>query len=102
MSPFDLDGPFRMSALSKLEYAGVHILTSLKANYDQLMTHTGVRISYVYKDSPEDVEKVIHEWESGRTHFPPTWKSLLKELKELHLKELSQQIENFLYGECMI
>ena len=99
MSPFDLDGPFRMSALSKLEYAGVHIITSLKAIHNQLMIHTGVRISYIYTNSLEHVEKVVHEWESGRTRFPSTWKSLLNELKELNLEGLSQQIENFLYGE---
>ena len=86
-----------MPALSKLEYTGVQIITSLKAILSQLRAHIGVSEYY------RDFKRVIIEWNSGRSHIPPTWKSLLSVLKDLNLEELSQQIEDYLiYGELLL
>ena len=82
-----------MLALSKLEYAGVQIITSLKAVLNQLTAHIGVTYPEV------SVKQAIVEWESGRSRFSPTWKSLFSVLKNLNQEELSQQIEDYLYGE---
>ena len=88
-----------MLALSKLEYAGVQIITSLKAIHYQLTAHIGISVGTYYRDPEEYVKQAIILWKSGRSCFPPTWKSLLSVLKKLNLEELSQQIKDYLmYG----
>ena len=45
------------------------------------------------------LEIIVSQWESGSSQRPPTWQSLLAILQELDLKELSQEIEDYMHGE---
>ena len=46
-----------------------------------------------------DLKDLILQWKSGKTSCPPTWKSLLSVLKDLGLKKLHQQIQDYFHGE---
>ena len=75
-------------------------MASLKAIHNQLTAHIGISVATNCRDPEEHVKQAIIAWKSGRSHFPPTWKSLLSVLKKLNLEELSQQIKDYLlFGE---
>ena len=67
-------------------------MTSLEKTLTPLKNHLGLYNRY-------DLGNLIKEWKSERASCPPTWKSLLSVLKELDLKKLSQQIEDYFSGE---
>ena len=97
MSPYDPDSRFSMNSLSRLEGgAGIKIVTSLAEIPAQLAAVLGVRLM---AGEEQEVEIVIGKWESGQSQHPITWRSLLDILKELDLKDLSQEIEDYMHGE---
>ena len=70
------------------------MVTSLSRSYPQLVVAIGI------SDAPKDNLKfLIHCWLSGQTARAATWRSLHEVLRDLGLKELSQQIENCLSGK---
>ena len=83
-----------MSSLTRLEAAGVKVVTALRHNIDYLNTELGL-----YENS---VQCVIKQWEYRRRQAvkdcpPKTWRSLLRILsQEMNLRELSQRIEDYL------
>ena len=107
MSSFDLDSRFSMSALCRLEEAGIHVVQSLGKIHTQLKMRAKInpsgRAKLLLTDSkPEEcVEILINQWESGRSHHPPNWRCFLDVLKELKLEELSHKIEDYFYGEFL-
>ena len=72
-------------------------MASLKAIHNQLTAHIGVSVAAYYRDPKEHIKQAFIMWKSGRSCFPPTWKSLLSVLKNLNLEELSQQIKDYLF-----
>ena len=97
VSPYDPDSRFSMNSLSRLEEgAGIKIVTSLAEIPAQLAAVLGVRLMAGEK---QQVEVVIGKWESGQSQHPITWRSLLDILKELNLKDLRQDIDDYMHGE---
>ena len=92
MSPYNPDGQFSKSALSRLEDTGLQIVSSLDNVCTELKDILGLNKLLI-------VREVISEWVSGRSHHPPTWRTLLDILRKLDLVELSQQIEDYLSGD---
>ena len=105
VSQIDPDSRFTMSALSRLEGgAGIQVVTSLTKTYVQLMEIAGITVDWENQRQPNPdrrIEIVIHKWETQKSLRPPTWRSLLDILRELGMNELSQQITDYLYGECV-
>ena len=95
VSPYNPDSQFTIKALSRLEATGIKIDTSLYGLHTKLVDILGV-------DKSLSVSEAISEWVSGRSHHPPTWRRLLDVLRKLDLVELSQQIEDYLSGECVL
>ena len=90
VSPYDRDSRFSMGALSRLEAAGIPVLTSLeKVDEEKLSAVIGVH--------PSDFD-VLEEWASGEITGtrPPIWRTLYEVLRELDLEELIQEIEEYL------
>ena len=100
MSPYDPDSLFSMSSLSRLEEgAGIKIVSSLaKIPTQQLLSTTGISLKAVTEGA--SIEVTVGQWESGNSQHPPTWRSLLAVLRKLDLTDLSQQIEDYMHGEC--
>ena len=106
VSPYDPDSRFTLTSLHKLEGVGISAVTTLKAIYPQLKLSAGIILdkhSQRRLDSQvtnvECFNIIVSEWESGNSRFPPTWRSLLSVLKQLHLEDLSQKIDNYLLGK---
>ena len=97
VSPYDPDSLFSMSSLSRLEEgAGIKIVSSLvQIPIQQLLSTTGIPLT-----ENASIEVIVGQWESGNSQHLPTWRSLLAVLRELDLTELSQQIEDYMHGEC--
>ena len=109
MSPYNSDSRFSVSSLSQLEeVAGISIMTALAENFTDVLSSIDAAKTVEASLRPtmnraDYAEFVICEWESDRSHLPPTWGSLLRVLKQLHLRDLSQQIEDYLlFGELCI
>ena len=105
MTPFDPDGSFAMHSLSRLEAAGINIVTLLSRNILQLASCVGVTLDELdlielsrNRNYSEGLEIVIDLWKSRRSNRPVTWRSLLDTLLELNLVETSLQIEEYLSG----
>ena len=77
-----------MSVLSRLEAAGIRVVTSLEENLKQLAEKIGVSSPNYYT--------IMTKWVESEGNSPPTWKSLHAVLRELHLEKLSQEIEEYL------
>ena len=95
MSPYDPDSQFSKSALSRLEAAGIPVLTSLKGmGVKKIADSIGV-------DCPSYWCNILDEWASGKIsgNRPPTWRSLYGVMREHDLKKLSQEIEEYLSCE---
>ena len=97
-----------MSALSRLEGVGIHVVTSLAKVRTELIRAAGFTLDEAVwrqlvsnpANPAKAVEFVIRQWESpGKSRHPPTWTSLFDVLKEFKLKGLSVQIEDYLTGE---
>ena len=92
-----------MSALWKLEDAGIQVMTSLAKVHRQLIRATRVSLDqvaqteYIQSSPGECAELVIREWTVQEdSDFPPTWRALYQVLEKLDLAELSLQIEEYL------
>ena len=98
MSPYDPDSQFTMSSLTKLEAAGIKVVTALQDNIDYLETKLLPAHLLGHLDS---VQSVVEQWKdymlSGKEAPPPmTWRLLLHILSQgMNLKELSQKIEDY-------
>ena len=94
-----------MSALSRLEGVGIQVVTSLAKVNTELVKAAGINLSWtdlrqLLSDNAKSVKIVISQWKSpGKSRLSPTWTSLFDVLKKLKLKELSEQIEDYLTGE---
>ena len=97
-----------MSALCRLEEAGIHVVQSLGKMHTQLKVRAKInptnRAHELLTDLAEQekcVEILIDQWESGRSHYPPNWRCFLDVLKELKLEELTHKIEDYFYGKFL-
>lgn len=92
-----------MSALSRLEDAGIQVV-SILANCHQDLTKAFkstldevAQMEYKHSNSIERVEIAIHQWTMGKNpRMPPTWRALYEVLNNLGHKELSQEVEEYL------
>ncbi len=73
VSPYDLDGCFSMSALSRLEEAGINVVMSLRKYWKELATKVNVEIHN--EEDESQIEAIISRWTSHKP--PPTWRDLL-------------------------
>ena len=89
---------------------GIQIVSALANKYSELFITSGVQLhfSLVMMDRalPDPrtnpgryVEEVFSLWSRGRSRLPPTWRYLLKVLRDIGLLELSQQIDTFMKGK---
>ena len=112
MSSFDPDSRFISNVLSRLEAVmGIQIVSALTNNHSQLKNASGVQLQeqdkygweIVLPDPQRDpgryVEEVFSQWSAGRSYRLPTWRHLLKVLRDIGLLELSQQIDTFMKGK---
>ena len=94
MTPYDSNSQFYISSLARLEAAGIKVVSALRDNFDCLKKTLGLTAS---KDVAETVEHVMELWEGKKDSVPMTWRKLLQIVSQvMDLKELSQQIENYL------
>ena len=89
MSQYDPDCRFSWSSLSRLEAAGIPVVTSLAEKQKRLVAAIGVTCD-------GSVEDVTRKWLEKKK---PTWRLLYDMLKKLDLEELSEQIEDYLSCE---
>lgn len=102
VSPYDPENCFSMSALCRLEAAGVPVVTSLARNLAQFIKVSGVILDEgCPEQSAEGVEEVIYQLAMGvmENPRPLIWRSLYEVLRELGLEDLNQQIEEYLISE---
>ncbi len=100
---YDPDTPFTMPSLSKLERAGMNIVTLLSRNISRLAScvlDENVNQQLIQQED-EPLERLIALWKSGRSNRSATWRALLETLLELNLVELSLRIEEYLSGKCI-
>jgi hypothetical protein len=105
VSPYDPEGCFNWSALSKLQALGIEVLTALdeirnRYRYSDCLcpfAFVPTAKSGIYKSLREDMKKF--DWLSS-VIFPQTWRSLYHVLGKLDYgEELSEQIESYLLGK---
>ena len=105
MPPYDPGGLFSKDCLSRIEkVAGIQILSTLAKIPRQLVSVAGVHMDAHnhwkdYEGTVICIEMIIDEWKPGKSRRPPTWRSLLDVLRELDLKDLSQDLEEYMQGE---
>ena len=92
MSPYNPDSHFSMNSLDRLMATGMDIFKLLYDVLAELKDIFGLGKLW-------SVSEVLNGWVSGRSRYPPTWRTLLDILRKLDLVELSQQIEDYLSGE---
>ena len=90
---FNADSKFTMAALSRVEAAGIPLMSSLNNYTQQIVTMFG--LSSV---SSLDLNTVLKIWSSCGEKAPPTWRNLLQLIQQLHLDDLAQQVEAYLCG----
>ena len=114
-----MDDQFSISALHKLEAAGIPVLSSLAPLYKELASALEIPQAEIerQKSSPYlfnlyrgcryqaltqeviDLDIVMELWLSGKSRLLPTWMSLYETLRQFGLTELSQQIAEYLSGK---
>lgn len=96
-----------MNTLLKLDrVANIKVIQLLSEVKTKLITAAGItlesraesKMSYL-KDPELHVEIILSQWKLGRSQRPPTWRSLLDTLVELNMKQLSQDMLDFMCGE---
>lgn len=93
-----------MSALYKLEEAGIPVVTSLARNLPQFIKVSGVILDEgCPEETAEGVEEVIQLLALGLTEPPRplVWRVLYEMLRELGLEDINQQIEDYLTSELL-
>lgn len=103
---YDPDSQFNITSLHKLEEeADIDILNRLDSIREQLISKifTDEGAAKIFTDKIDaSLDAIINQWNSGGSHRhsrPPAWRSLLDVLMELNMQDLSQPIENILYGK---
>ena len=89
----------------------IQIMSTLAMIYSQLTAKSGVKLKaevdkrgneIALPDPQTDpiqyLEEVISQWSAGCSHLSPTWRHLLKVVRDIGLIELSQQIETYMKG----
>jgi hypothetical protein len=94
---YDPDSCFSISALFKLEAAGVPVVTLLARNLPQFVKACGVALNT--KKSEGSVVAALKQWNTESHPQPRTWRSLFEVLNKVDLGNLSHQIEEYLTGE---
>ena len=92
------------NVLSRLEAVmGIQIVSALANIHSQLTTASGVQLQDYTPDPDRDpgqyVVEVFSQWSAGHSHRPPTWRELLKVLRDIGQLELTQQIDTFMKGK---
>ena len=106
---YNVDDQFNNSALHKLEAAGIPVLSSLAPLHKELASALEIDkilrrapIFNLTRTSPTqqqiNLDLVLDLWRSGKSFLIPSWRSLYETLRQLGLKELSQQIAKYLCG----
>ena len=88
---------------------GIQIVSALANKHSELFDTSGVQLRHNllldgFLPNPrrypgQYVEEVFSLWSHGRSRLPPTWRHLLKVLRDIGLLELSQQIDTFMKGK---
>ena len=102
---YDPDSQLSMSALYRLEAAGIKVVTTLAGIHKHLTATAGIFLNDYIRSTfstcgPEEcVEAVISNWLYRRCSLPPTWRSLLDVMRSQGLEELAEEIEIHLIGK---
>ena len=102
VSPYDPDSRFTMNSLYRLEAMGINVVSPLAEVNPEMISVAGISLDMPSQEGMSKtscLELVIEKWENGFSHLPPTWRSLMRVLKELHLNDMNQQIEDCLLGK---
>ena len=96
-----------MSALNRLEVAGISIFNKLAPRFLSLAStlHFPVSISdnLTRENNPvEGSRAMMKAWLSGKSPLLPTWQVLLEQLQFIDMGELAQEIEQFFNTEPVI
>ena len=105
-----MDHQFSISALHKLEAAGIPVFSSLAPLHKELASALEIPQAEIAKQklpsrafnntTQQKLDIVMELWLSGESPLLPTWRSLYETLRLLGLKELRQQITE--YTSCML
>lgn len=98
-----------MSSLTRLEgLAKIDIVSSLTENHKQLVSAARIILDAKTEEKLLNItepniyfEVIIDQWIAGMAKEPPTWSSLLQVLRQLDMEDVSIDIEDFMYGECI-
>lgn len=93
MPHYDPDSRFSVSALYRLDAAGVPIMRWLFRKGTECLERAAEisldrNPTYVMANNSRQMEMVINQWLSGKSPHPPTWGSLFDVLRELGLEKL--------------
>ena len=94
MTPFDPNHNFTMSALSKVEVAGIPVMSSLNSFYGYIQFKLGFHCT-----TPHNMSSIqlLADWSArAQGELPPTWRSLLHIIRQLGLDDLGFEIEAYL------
>ena len=93
VTPFNTDKPFNLRDLSLLEAVGLPVMSSLK-DCSHLKRKQG---SISLAEPWNEIKKLLH-WSSSKTagSVRPTWRNLLKLLRQLQMDDLAGQVETYL------
>ena len=94
------DGHFNMSALGRLEVAGIPIFNKLAPKFLSMALGLNFPLSIFdnlrKENNPvEGSRAMMKAWVSGKSSLPPTWQVLLEKLQFIDMRELAQEIEHF-------
>ena len=94
------DGHFDMSALDRLEVAGISIFNTLAPKFLSMALglHFPVSIFDNLRKENNPVEgsrAMMKAWLFGKSPLPPTWQVLLEKLQLIDMGELVQEMEHF-------
>lgn len=109
---YDEDSQFSLSALCKLEAAGVPVMSSLahfpremasKAGISETLTRDSHACGYPMWDETAAMlqgylNSALRLWLSGKSTMPPTWRSLYEVMRRMNFVELSQQAQRYFYS----
>ena len=105
---YNVDDQFNISALHKLEAAGIPVLSSLAPLYKELASALEIPQAEIEKQklpsrvfnntTQQKLDIVMELWLSGKGPLLPIWRTLYQMLRLLGLKVLSKQIAEYLGG----
>lgn len=98
MTAFNPEKPFTKEALSRLEAAGIPVLSSLNDNIHRLQSMLGIT-SDTTRDS--DISATLSLWLNPAresTNTAPSWKNLFLVLNAIDLDDLIERIDIYFSG----